>query len=262
MLKELSNYQIQVDVPKYPGKITGTKLSAVLGCNPFNTPFQTWAELVKAYKKPFEENIYTKVGKIVEPKQAQFIKNKFKLQGFTTPADVFGKDFEKTTYGDFYKNLPIFGGKWDYLVKREDNTVGSVLEMKSTKIDNKLKWDKNIPVYYLLQAGLYAYLCKTDKFNIIATYLNPEEYEIPENIVVNEDNTFLYPFKLSTNLRGFEENYIMPAVDWYKKHVLTGISPCYDPNNTGDMKVLDEIKKSNSVNTFSLKDINADDYFV
>ena len=55
--------------PKRVRKLTGTRFASVLGLNRWNTPFQTWCEITGAYREPFEETIYTRAGKAIEPLQ-------------------------------------------------------------------------------------------------------------------------------------------------------------------------------------------------
>lgn len=69
----IKNNTIKIDPPERTLKITGTRLATILGMNNYSTPFQAWAEIVKVYKKPFEETKYTKAGKVLEPKQAEFV---------------------------------------------------------------------------------------------------------------------------------------------------------------------------------------------
>ena len=44
-----------------------------------------------------------------------------------SPTDVWGKDYFKKTWGDFFKEEPICGGMWDFLLKGEDGKTEAVL---------------------------------------------------------------------------------------------------------------------------------------
>ena len=102
---------IEVAAPKKPKKITGTHLPTVLGVNPFATPFEVWCRCTRTYEIPFEGNKYTNAGQVIEPKVFEFLR---KSMGFgdnlITPEDVYGKDHFKKTWGDFYPDIPIYGG--------------------------------------------------------------------------------------------------------------------------------------------------------
>ena len=47
--------------------------------------------------------------------------------------DRYGADYFQKTWGDFFKDSPIFGGMWDYLLVDKDGKPTTVLEMKTTK---------------------------------------------------------------------------------------------------------------------------------
>ena len=69
--------RIIIDTPKQRLRITGHRLSSVLGLNKWQSPFGAWAEITKLVKLPFEETKYTKFGKIVEPKLIQYVSERF-----------------------------------------------------------------------------------------------------------------------------------------------------------------------------------------
>mgnify|MGYP000831940223 FL=1 len=112
----LEGNKIKVVPPKRPKKLTATRFATVLGLNPWSTPFEVWCEITRTYQKPFEETIYTAAGKTIEPKQAQFMKKSYFMTNIVTPTDIYGEDYFNRTYGDFFKDEPVFGGMWDYLL--------------------------------------------------------------------------------------------------------------------------------------------------
>lgn len=232
-----------------PKKISGTNFGVILGVNTFQTPFQVWCDMMKIYKKPFEESKEKKAGKEIEPIQIKYIKEKYGLSGLITPTDKFGPEYFKTTRGDFFPMDDHFQGMWDCQnINIATGAITSNIEMKTTKIKNKEKWsNRKIPNYYLLQSGLYTYLSKTDKMVIVVSFLNDEHYENPHTFVPNEDNTFVVPYTLTKDLPNFEENYVKPAILWWDKHIVKGISPEYNEYNTGDVEIVKELKKQLTV---------------
>lgn len=252
-IKFVSGNRVTINPPESTLKITGTRLAGILGINNFTTPFQVWAELCKVYKPPFEENMYTLAGKAIEPKQAEYIREKYKLgNNLLAPKDVFGKNYFKETLGDFYKDKEIFGGMWDYLYKKDGN-LNTVLEMKTAQAKNKDKWEKKfekaipVPSNYLLQGGLYAYLSNLENLVFVATFLNPDDYDNPNDFVVNDENTKLVSLKMSVHLPRFKIDYIDPAVDWWNKHVVTGESPSFDPSNKDDMLIVEHLQRQKKI---------------
>lgn len=232
----LENNQIKITPPKKPKKLTGTRFAAIFGLNRWTTPFEVWCEITRTYEKPFEDTIYTIAGKAIEPKQIAYMKKSYFMTDIKTPTDIFGKDYFKKTFGDFFGKVEIFGGMWDSIRQRDGKTT-AVLEFKTTK--RAEDWQGEIPEYYALQAALYAYLCGTDDVIMVCSFLEDKDYEKPEEFVPTAKNTITVPFKMSERYPNFKAEYIDPALAWWHKHVVVGISPEYDEKADADiLKVL------------------------
>lgn len=229
--------KIIVDPPKRPKKITGTRFAAILGYNVWSSPFTTWCEITRTWEKPFEETKYTRAGKIIEPLQAAYIHDRYFID-VTSPSDVYGPDFFNKTYGDFFHDVKIFGGMWDYLLKDGKDTA-AVFEMKTTKRSED--WQYDIPEYYALQAALYAYLLGVDRVYMVCSFLEEKDYDHPENYIPSPDNTIVRDFRLSERYPDFQK-YIDAALAWWDAHVLTGISPEYDEKK--DEEALTALRKN------------------
>lgn len=238
-MKWVDEQRVQVDPPKRPRKITGTRFASILGLNPWSTQFQIWCEVTRTYEKPFEDTIYTIAGKTIEPKQAEYMKTHYFMRNIVSPTDKWGPDYFKKTYGDFFPDFDVIGGMWDYLLTRPGSSrPTAVLEMKTTK--RVEDWQDDIPEYYALQAALYAYMLDVDDVYMVATILNESDYAHPEDFVCNDSNTIVRAFKLSQRYPRFFEDYVSPVLDWWQEHVLTGISPEYDEQK--DAEVLKELR--------------------
>ena len=238
----LEGNKIKVVPPKRPKKLTATRFATVLGLNPWSTPFEVWCEITRTYQKPFEETIYTAAGKTIEPKQAQFMKKSYFMTNIVTPTDIYGEDYFNRTYGDFFKDEPIFGGMWDYLLFDENKKPVTVLEMKTTK--RAEDWAKDIPEYYALQAALYAYLLGVDDVIMVASFLSDKDYKDPSQFIPSAKNTITVPFKVSERYPEFKK-LVKKAEKWWKDHVETGISPAYDEK--ADAEILKELR-TNTLN--------------
>lgn len=238
----LEGNKIKVVPPKRPKKLTATRFATVLGLNPWSTPFEVWCEITRTYQKPFEETIYTAAGKTIEPKQAQFMKKSYFMTNIVTPTDIYGEDYFNRTYGDFFKDEPIFGGMWDYLLFDENKKPVTVLEMKTTK--RAEDWAKDIPEYYALQAALYAYLLGVDDVIMVASFLSDKDYKDPSQFIPSAKNTITVPFKVSERYPEFKK-LVKKAEKWWKDHVETGISPAFDEK--ADAEILKELR-TNTLN--------------
>lgn len=237
----LDGNKIQIIPPKRPKKLTGTRFATILGLNPWSTPFEIWCEVTRTYQKPFEDTIYTIAGKTIEPKQAEYMKQTYFMSNLVTPTDIWGKDYFRQTYGDFFRESPVLGGMWDYLLYGKDGKPTTVLEMKTSK--RVEDWKDDIPEYYALQAALYAYLLGVDEVIMVASFLEPKDYDAPEKFVCNGENTITRPFKVSERYPDFEKKYVKPALKWWKDYVESGISPAFDERK--DAEILKALRTNN-----------------
>ena len=218
--------RIEIEPPKKPKKITGTRLAAILGHNKWSTPFEAWCAITRTYEKPFEDSIYTVAGKVIEPKITEYLSRRY-FMDLKTPEDVFGKDYFKKTWGDFYGHVKVFGGMWDAL--GEDY----IDEIKTTK--RAEDWKNEPPLNYMLQGALYAWLSGYDEVLMVCAFLEDEDYAHPENFEPRLDNMYLHRFKISERFPSFEDDVILPATLWWHEHVEKGISPEWDEKRDADI---------------------------
>ena len=234
----LKDDRIKIDPPLKTKKITGTRFATVLGLNPWSTEFEIWCAVTKLYEVPFEDSIYTKAGKTIEPKQAEYMKNSYGMD-IISPTDVWGKDYFKKTWGDFFPDSKHLGGMWDYLLKGEDGKTEAVLEMKTTK--RAEDWKDDVPEYYALQAALYAYLLGVDDVIMVASFLEEKDYDNPDGFVPSAKNTITVEFKVSERYPDFKEK-VTRVEKWWNDHVVTGISPQFDEKK--DAEILKALRTS------------------
>lgn len=230
-------------LPKKFKKMTATRFAAVLGLNAWKTPFAVWCEMTRTYEEPFVDSVYTIAGKVIEPKIIEYLKNRYFLD-IQAPEDVYGKDYFKKTYGDFYGDVKIFGGMWD--AKSDD----LIVEIKTTK--RAEDWLNDVPIYYKLQAALYAHLSKIDNVMMTCSFLTEKDYENPDAFVPSVDNTIEVEFSMSEDFPDFEERYLKPAAAFWINHVETGISPDFDEKKDAD------ILKALRTNIVGVKDDEVD----
>lgn len=244
----LDGNRVKITPPKKCKKMTGTRFATILGLNPWSTAFEMWCAITRTYEKPFEDTIYTVAGKVIEPKQAEYMENSYGMD-IIRPTDAYGKDYFSKTYGDFFPWRKHLGGMWDYLLKGEDGKVEAVLEMKTTK--RVEDWEDDIPEYYALQAALYAYLYGVDNVIMVASFLSEKDYDNPEEYVPNVSNTVTKEFKISERYPDFA-NIVAQVEQWWTDHVDTGISPMFD--ETKDAEIL-KVLRTNSVSTTDIQDV-------
>lgn len=229
----LTENRIKVDPPKKPKKLTATRFATILGLNAWASPFSAWCEITRTYEEPFEDTIYTKAGKVIEPKVIEYL-NDVMFMDLKTPTDVYGPDYFKKTWGDFFPDRKELGGMWDAL---GDDFV---VEIKTTK--RAEDWAVDVPIYYKLQACLYAYLLGFDNVIVTVSFLEDKDYTNPEAFDPSYKNTKIYDFKLSEAFPTFERDYVEPALQFWRDHVETGISPEFDEKK--DAEILKVLRKN------------------
>lgn len=206
-------------------KITGTRLGAVCGINPWTTPFQAWCEITKSAKPPFEETIYTHAGKVIEPKIINWLKSQYGENRVLAPAEYFDSDMSRIF--DFYPSQKIFGGMWDALLVDAKGNPKGVFEIKTTK--RVEDWLDNPPLYYLAQAFLYAKLLGVKYAIMVLCVMEESDYDVPENKIVNSDNTYTFMYDITDSDNPIDINYMMnEAVKFWNDFIVKGISPVYD----------------------------------
>lgn len=234
-------------LPKKNKKLTATRFATIMGLNAWSSPFSAWCEMTRTYEEPFEDSIYTIAGKVIEPKICDYLRDRY-FMNIKSPTDVYGPDYFKKTWGDFFPDVEALGGMWDFL---GDDFV---VEVKTTKrVEDWRGVDGTVepPIYYKLQASLYAYLLGFDNVVMTCSFLQDKDYANPEAFVPTVDNTVVIEFKISEAFPTFKETYIDPALKFWRDHVLTGISPEFDEKKDAD--ILKELRKN--VTEASDKDI-------
>lgn len=231
----LDDNRIKVPVPKKCKKMTATRFATVLGLNAWKTPFSAFCEMTRTYEEPFEDSIYTIAGKVIEPKICDYLRDRY-FMDIKSPTDVYGPDYFKKTWGDFFPDVEALGGMWDFL---GDDFVVEVKTTKRVEDWRGIDGEVEPPIYYKLQASLYAYLLGFDTVVMTCSFLQDKDYANPDNFVPTVDNTVVIEFKLSEAFPTFKETYIDPAMKFWRDHVLTGISPDFDEKKDADiLKVL------------------------
>lgn len=230
-VKWLDGNRVQIEPPKKTKKVTGTRFATILGLNPWSTAFEMWCAITKTYEKPFEDTIYTKAGKEIEPKQAEYMKKYYGMD-IVTPTDIYGEDYFSKTWGDFFPENPHMGGMFDFLAKDENGKVDTVLEMKTTK--RAEDWQNDVPEYYALQAALYAYLYGVDDVIMVASFLDEKDYNDPSKYKPSAKNTITVEFKVSERYPDFADK-VAQVEKWWADYVDTGISPEYDEKKDAEI---------------------------
>ena len=128
--------------PKQRLRISGHRLSTVLGLNPYATPFMAWAEITKIVKVPFVENKYIIAGRTIEPKAIDYVRDKF--PNIMSMEEYFGNTVDDYRYNNFKDDSNIFGGVFDFVsTKNDGKTIAMIGEAGSEAVvplKNNTEW--------------------------------------------------------------------------------------------------------------------------
>jgi len=249
-----------IELEKKPSRfkyITGTRFASCLGLNPYSSPFQIWCECTKLVTPPFEETVYIKAGRIIEPIQREYVSKKF--PNIVSPEDYFGEIFEQVRWNFFKDDDKPFAGCWDAVSTKENGKdINMVVEFKTAS--SPLKWQNNqVPVYYALQGALYAKLLGLDRVLFVASFLDKIDYAHPEKFVPNESNTVMIVKKLKDMIFELNGNFYTvdemfeKAKEFWNKYIETGVSPEFDEKI--DKEYLDLIRASKPINDSGLEEL-------
>ena len=237
-------------------KITGTKFFNILNdkADGFSSPFKIWCQMVGIYTEAMDPML-SKVGQIVEPKVREYVESKFNIKyKCYDPASV--------KWDVFHENK-IFGGIPDG--EPEDNEGNldysnnkPMLEVKTSSIDRfdykkvkgcfELQKDANgLPIVkvpgakrltwfnpdgsfkiskeYQFQLGLYLYLRNINNGMFAVVFLKPQDYLHPELVDVKDREVVTVAFNPTQDIKKTLQPFIDKAETWYKKYILTGVSP-------------------------------------
>lgn len=250
---------IVIEPPKQRLRITGHRMASVLGLNEYQTPFGAWAEITKLVKLPFEDTKYTLAGKALEPKIIEYVGNQ--LPNVISIEEYYGNTFEEYRYNNFKDDSNVFGGVIDAVSTLNDKqTITMILECKTSS--KPQAWaNGNVPVEYLLQGALYSYLKGLDKVVFACTFLKDADYNHPELVEVNKDNTIIVIKDLKDMLFEVDGEYLniegcmQKATQWWNDYIETGISPEFDEKK--DKEYLDIIRSSDATQDNELEDVCA-----
>ena len=249
--------RIVINPPKQRLRITGHRISTILGVNKWSTPFQAWCEITKLLKAPFEETKYIIAGRVIEPKLIEYVASKF--LNVVSIEDYYGANIDKYKYNNFVEDSNVFGGVIDAVSTLDDlKTITMICECKTSS--KPQDWANNqVPVDYLLQGALYSYLKGLDRVLFACTFLDEMDYVHPEKFVVNDNNTILVVKKLKDILIPINGEYlnieeIMEfGKKWWDEYIETGISPEFDEK--ADKEYLDIIRASKPCEDNDLIDV-------
>lgn len=241
IIKALNKYEKQSDNSynvegNVIGKIAGTFLAGIIGKSKWDTPFSIATKILRIYDEDVD-NTATRTGKYLEPIMLNYLDRTGRLPN--TQAEVLFPGYEDGYHADWKSHFDddMFSGHVDAIAGRVTDPykgIGIVENKTTTKKEN---WDfiNNVPpMYYWLQASLYAYFFGYDTIYFTVGILTPEEQDNPYTFVPTEDNVKVMKVGLYP---GFED-ILKQAREWYENYIMRGYTPIPDMDNPIDAKIV------------------------
>ncbi|VEU79326.1 YqaJ-like viral recombinase domain [Metamycoplasma cloacale] len=191
-------------------KMTGSALGDILEVSQYSSEFAAFARIC-GLSLPVLDRKYVNAGQIIEPKILELVEVALneKLQRFNAV------DYQY----DYFKENKLFGGLPDGYAKEKN----LIIEIKTTNEKNKANWETyGLPLGYLKQAQLYAYLIGAPAFSIVAIFLKDQDYLDPAKVNVHKRYVSNYTYHVNENQVKDDLNY---CEAWYKRYTTAGISP-------------------------------------
>ena len=202
-------------------KIGGSSIGDVLMVDQWKSQFAAFCRL-SWIGVPVLDRKYVDAGIAIEPKVVKAIESK-------TGKKVKTWDPVKLQFDYFKDKDDVVGGLPDGFIEG-DNLV---IEIKTTGAKNLEKWKKwGIPVAYHKQSQLYSYLMNANRYSIVATFLEEEDYLKPEDYPIEKRIVKNWVFDVD---RTKAKDDIDKVKEWYYKVTSTGISPKYDAKKDAEL---------------------------
>lgn len=228
------------------GKISGTYMSGLLGCNPWATPFTTTAKMLRLLVEDISDKPSVHAGTVLEPKI---------LDHFGA---VHADQMYESRTGDHEDWKPDFED--EFFTGHIDGLMpdGRLVEVKTTS--RPQDWDGKIPEYYHIQASLYARFLKAPSIVFLVGFTNRNTLSDPESWVPDNKNTMKVE---CDEIDGFDQ-MMRRARDIYSDTVLkmrTSVPDMTNPIDAEAVSLLDaqiwtEDEASNALD--GLASLNAD----
>jgi len=211
-------------------KVTGSRLSSILGRSSYDTPFKVACDMAKIYSE-YESSIYTEAGNTLEPVMRSYLRSNadelLRSELGLLPEDIIGVEEPISSVVcnyDHFKDVEIFGGMVDgYVVV--NGKRAAVLEIKTSSreqdwVNLTTGTRTAIPEGYLLQTGLYSKLSGLKKVVFVAGFLRKNHYDDPHTWSPNKNNCSVIVIDAPDVSKEMDE-----AKEWYHQHILNGVTP-------------------------------------
>lgn len=212
-------------------KITGTTFGAVLGHNPYVSPFEAACRLLGLIDEDISDKPAVRAGRELELPIIHYLNGVYEMTmipdeelGFFPrdgPHEGWVSDFDDPTFAGHIDGMAIQDGK-DY-----------ILEIKTAR--DPAAWENGIPQHYQDQVRLYDhFLTNQDRAYVGVCFVDESAYSDPSSFVPSHANTTLLAMMIDKEQTAIDIDY---ARSWYAAYIENGTTPPYNPNIPRDVEI-------------------------
>ena len=218
-------------------KITGTSFGAIMGVNPWMSPFEASCRLLGLIDEDIGDKPAVHTGTVCEVPIIRHLDNVYSNQyGRFLPDEELNICAPRVGPHESWKSDwddPVFGGHIDGAVINGDDV--SILEIKTAR--DLSAWENDVPLHYQYQVRLYNwFLTQKDTAFVGLGVVDEDAYKDPESWVPSPNNVML--FNIDTDMEQTAKD-IDYARTWYESYVLQNRTTAYNPNNPRDVEIWD-----------------------
>lgn len=218
------------------GKITGTKLAPILGASHFSSPFQVACDLLGLGREDISSKSAVQFGIAKESDIVAYLSEAYADVGqFMGSDEALGRKNGSPTDDNSDFEHDLYGGHIDGAVIEPDGTA-CILEIKTGDpqywvVDGKMQ----IPENYRMQVALYDRFVMGGVGHAYIALGARESNDSIANWTPNADNVFLFPVTFTEEE---VDGWLAQAEEWYAKYIAEGVTPDYDRENKGDVRMM------------------------
>ena len=214
-------------------RVTGTMMAGILGISPWSTPFQVACNLLGLCSEDIGDKPAVKMGQALEGRIIDYLDKAYPDEGIFLPAErIYSKreGDHDSWVSDFQDDY--FAGHVDGIVMNDDGE-NYILEIKTSA--NLNSWKDGVPEYYYWQVALYnEFITRQDHAYVAFGIVDQDDYGHPEDWIADDDSVIM--FKMAVDRAQVNEGMDRIRA-WYDEFIKNGITPDYDPNNSGDVEM-------------------------
>lgn len=214
-------------------KITGTSFGAVLGHNPYMSPFEASCRLLGLISEDISDKPAVRTGRLLEVPIIRYLDSTYEDIGRFMADEDLGFGEREGPHDEWASDFsdPVFAGHIDGIVQTDG--MDCILEIKTAR--DPSAWTEGVPQHYLDQVALYNhFLTKSWRAFVGVGFVTEETYDDPASWTPSAENVVLIDLDIILSKTEADVRY---ARAWYAKYIEAGMTPDHNPDNPRDAEI-------------------------